>query len=230
MNMTNLIVLCIAGVAYIAIKFIAKNAVTSRKIVFAGSPSEQSNTQISPTPKNKPLYITGDQEVDVSNLIQLSIKGKSLDPLGIKDGSTVFVEIINTLLDLNTLIGRFVVFKIDNNRTLQEHPLKNISIVEGALKIRKVIRIIDTTPNIENISEGINNFLLNNDTDFSNYSAEKQCETMDRILEKYRFASTYYRDDTQLIMSITYKNGGTLKDYSFHSPTFLYGIVKYSSL
>ena len=37
-----------------------------------------------------------------------------------------------------------------------------------------------------------------------------------------------YNEDEYLIMSITYKNG-ICKDYSFHSPKWLYGIVEYNT-
>lgn len=235
MSITNLIVFGIACGAYIVIRFITKGITMRQKFVFAGSPSEEpSNTVVVPIPKNKPVYINGEQEVNISGLTQLSIKGKSLEPLDIKDGSTVFVKELNkseiSELDLNTLIGRFVVFTIDNDRTLQEHPLKNISIVEGALKIRKVIKIINSGIEKDDIKENIAKFLTDNDADFIKLTDEEKSSTLDRVITKYEFASKYYNNPPKLIMSITYKDNGTRKDYSFHSPKFLYGIVQYNSL
>ena len=67
------------------------------------------------------------------------------------------------------------------------------------------------------------------DLDFQNSTDEEQKAFLDKIVGKYLFASNYYTNDNKLIMSITYKSGKE-KDYSFHSPQFLYGVVKYNSI
>ena len=52
------------------------------------------------------------------------------------------------------MIGRFVVFNIDNDRTLKEHPLKNI-IVSNGLKTRKVIGIVQTKLDEKQINRNV---------------------------------------------------------------------------
>ena len=130
--MIDLIILGVGGVAYLTMRSIIKKSTIEVRVAYAGNPDScKPNTRKIPLPKNNPIYRDGDIEVDVSNLTPLIIDGHSLEPLGIKDGSTIFVEenknenkddIQNK--ELANLIGRFVVFNIDNDRTLKEHPLK----------------------------------------------------------------------------------------------------------
>lgn len=229
-KMTVYIITLAIATAYICMRYITKKMKVKYKIVFAGHPSSDiSNIDISPLPQNAPKYKLGIEEVDVSNLEQLIVKGKSLEPFGIKDGATVFVKRLEPNPNeekLEKLIGRFIVFEIDNERTLKEHPLKNITIAEGGLKLRKVVKIISrTSPDAETV---ILDFLNHYDNDFQLQSNEEKRNEYDRYLRKYQFAKSYYNDDF-LIMSITYKNG-KCKDYSFHSPKFLYGQVEYNTI
>lgn len=144
--MIDLIILGVGGVAYFTMRSIIKKSTIEVRVAYAGNPDScKPNTRNIPLPKNNPIYRNGDIEVDVSNLIPLIIDGHSLEPLGIKDGSTIFVEKKDDIQDkeLENLIGRFVVFNIDNDRTLKEHPLKNI-VVNNGLKTRKAIGIVQT--------------------------------------------------------------------------------------
>ena len=232
MSMNTLIII-LAIIAYIGFRYITTKMTVKRKIVFAGHPSSHdiTNVDVSPLPQNNPQYRIGTETVDTSKLEQMVVKGKSLEPFGIKDGSIVFVRNIKkdnytTLALLNKLIGRFIVFMIDNERTLQEYPLKNITIAEDGLKLRKVIKVLkkEETEGETNIKQ----FLSENDYDFANKSEEDQKKELDRYIKKFKFASNYYQEDAFLIMSITYRNG-VGKDYSFHSPKYLYGIVEYNT-
>ena len=230
--MIDLIILGVGGVAYLTMRSIIKKSTIEVRVAYAGNPDScKPNTRKIPLPKNNPIYRDGDIEVDVSNLTPLIIDGHSLEPLGIKDGSTIFVEenknenkddIQNK--ELANLIGRFVVFNIDNDRTLKEHPLKNI-IVSNGLKTRKVIGIVQTKLDEKQIKNQINE-IMSSDKEFQHLESDKK-EAL--IAKKYKSASEYYSNDQNLIMSITYKYGKE-KDLSFHSPSFLFGIVKYNSI
>lgn len=233
--MIDLIILGVGGVAYLTMRSIIKKSTIEVRVAYAGNPDScKPNTRKIPLPKNNPIYRDGDIEVDVSNLTPLIIDGHSLEPLGIKDGSTIFVEenknenkddIQNK--ELANLIGRFVVFNIDNDRTLKEHPLKNI-IVSNGLKTRKVIGIVQTKLDEKQIKNQINE-IMSSDKEFQHIESDKKEAFIAKIAKKYKFASDYYSNDQNLIMSITYKYGKE-KDLSFHSPSFLFGIVKYNSI
>lgn len=228
--MIDLIILGVGGVAYFTMRSIIKKSTIEVRVAYAGNPDScKPNTRNIPLPKNNPIYRNGDIEVDVSNLIPLIIDGHSLEPLGIKDGSIIFVEKKDDIQDkeLENLIGRFVVFNIDNDRTLKEHPLKNI-VVNNGLKTRKAIGIVQTKLDEEQIKNQINEIMFS-DKEFQHLEFDKKEAFIAKIAKKYKFASDYYSNDQNLIMSITYKYGKE-KDLSFHSPRFLFGIVKYNSI
>lgn len=230
---TNIIIIVSVIIAYAGVRYVTRRMTVKRKVVFAGHPSSDDipNIDISPLPQNDPKYRIGAESVDVSGLEQMVVKGKSLENFGIRDGSIVFVKPIESdrneeLAFLEKLIGRFVVFRIDNARTLKEYPLKNITVVEDGVKLRKAVMILSREDaGTESI---IKQFLLDNDKDFACKPEVEQTEEYDRYIKKFRFAASYYREDKYLVMSITYKNG-VCKDYSFHSPKWLYGIVEYNT-
>lgn len=120
-----------------------------------------------------------------------------------------------------------LIFNIDNDRTLKEHPLKNI-VVNNGLKTRKAIGIVQTKLDEEQIKNQINK-IMSSDKEFQHLEFDKKEAFIAKIAKKYKFASDYYSNDQNLIMSITYKYGKE-KDLSFHSPRFLFGIVKYNSI
>lgn len=222
----NFLALGIGIVAYIIIRSIVKKATIEVPIVFAGSPmSGYANSRVIPIPKNKPIYREGEKEIDVSGLKQFIVIGCSLEPLGIRDGDVLYVDVINKndQLDQNSLIGRFVIYNIDTKRTRIEHPLKSIDVTEG-FKARKVLAIVKTKQDTETISEEVKKF-IKEDEDGLVESNIENC--IQRVIEKYLFASEYYKEDDILLMSVTYKNGK--KDLSFHSLNFIYGVVKYAS-
>ena len=104
--------------------------------------------------------------------------------------------------------------------------MKNITVTEDGLKLRKVVKIINKRSS--NAPKDILDFINQYDTDFQELGATDKNNESDRYLKKFDFAASYYNNDDFLIMSITYKNGEN-KDYSFHSPEWIYGIVEYNT-
>lgn len=222
----NFLILGLGCVAYLIIRSIAKNATIEVPVVYAGSPmTGYANSRVIPAPKNKPIYREGEKEIDVSRLKQFVVIGCSLEPLGIRDEDVLYVEIIDQEhpVEQKSLIGRYVIYKIDTERTRLEHPLKPIDVTEG-FKARKVLAVVKTKQKTEVIKEEVKKFIKEDEDDLMESNIE---DCIQRVLNKYLFASEYYKDDDYLLMSITYKNGK--KDLSFHSVKFLYGVVKYAS-
>lgn len=83
--------------------------------------------------------------------------------------------------ELGNLIGRFIVFKIDNERTLKEYPLKNITVTEDGLKLRKVVKIINKRNS--NAQNEILDFINQYDTDFQELEATDKKNESDRYLK-----------------------------------------------
>lgn len=214
----------IGGAAYLVIRSIVNKATMEVPVVFAGTPmGGYANSRVIPIPKNRPIYREGEQEIDVSSLKQFVVVGHSLEPLGIRDGDILYVSVEDKEhpTDTKLLIGRFVVYNIDTERTRVEHPLKTIDVTTG-WKARKVLAVVKTKQ--ENIREEVKKFIAEGEENL----IEADVETcVQRVLDKYSFASRYYNEDDELLMSVTYKDGK--KDLSFHSPRYLYGIVKYTS-
>ena len=222
--------LVIALVILLIVKLLLGRVTYSVRVAHAGHiDSNKSNIRKVVAYKNRPVYKVGVNEINVSKLVPLIVEGCSLEPLGIKDESTIYVEEIENIpgSELTSLIGRFIVLKIDNERSLQEYPMKNISVVDG-LKARKVIDILSTKLVNSEIRTKINN-IIKNDQELNNYDTARKEEFKNRIEKKYFFASSYYKNEEYLIMSVTYKNGSE-KDLSFHSPKYLYGVVRYNSI
>lgn len=215
----------IGGVAYLVIRSIVNKATMEVPVVFAGTPmGGYANSRVIPIPKNRPIYREGEQEIDVSSLKQFVVVGHSLEPLGIRDGDILYVSVEDKEhpTDTKLLIGRFVVYNIDTERTRVEHPLKTIDVTTG-WKARKVLAVVKTKQE-KNIREEVKKFIAEGEENL----IEADVETcVQRVLDKYSFASRYYNEDDELLMSVTYKDGK--KDLSFHSPRYLYGIVKYTS-
>ena len=216
----------IGGAAYLVIRSIVNKATKEVPVVFAGTPmGGYANSRVIPIPKNRPIYREGEQEIDVSSLKQFVVVGLSLEHLGIRDGDILYVSVEDKEhpTDTKLLIGRFVVYNIDTERTRVEHPLKTIDVTTG-WKARKVLAVVKTKQEKENIREEVKKFIAEGEENL----IEADVETcVQRVLDKYSFASRYYNEDDELLMSVTYKDGK--KDLSFHSPRYLYGIVKYTS-
>lgn len=169
--------------------------------------------------------LVGHVSYTVQQLLIVVVVGCSLEPLGIRDKDVLYEEIIDQEhpVEQKSLIGRYVIYNINTERTCLEHPLKPIDVTEG-FKARKVLAVVKTKQNAEVIKEEVKKFIKEDEDDLMESNMEG---CIQRVLNKYLFASKYYKDDDNLLMSMTYKNGK--KDLSFHSVKFLYGVVKYAS-
>ena len=192
------------------------------RVAFAGSYDGKGTVKKVYKDRNRTIYTEGEKKVDLSNYEKFLISGRSLEKVGISDGSFVYTQPIKTEKELHTLCGRFVVFKYDNDRLREEHP-EITDLVEDGFKARKVVAIFSNGLEEEAFNNKITP-ILSVDKDIDDVESCKAC-----LWKKYAFASKYYKDDSNLIVSITYKDGEK-KDYSFHSFKFLQGVVKYKSL
>jgi len=175
-----------------------------------------------------PVHTYIDKErVNVFKLSKIIIRGKSLEKFGIKDKSLVYVSRWNLkdnkdLSKLKTLIGKIVILEIDNERTAIEHPFEKDFFTTSGYKARNVILIVE---------RGLSKSELLSKLQFLNRPHEDLPEDIEsfknRIFEKYEFATGYYGDEPNFIMSMTYRNNGTKLGFSFHSSKFIFGAVQY---
>lgn len=225
--MNTLILVVGAFVIYIVIKWLSQKATITVPTAFAGSPKKDIPVEETLPISYYPVqtYIEG-KRIRVFKFVKFIIRGRSLEKLGIKDRSLAYVSLwnhkyYNSLEKLKSLIGKIIIFSIDNERTAIEHPLDAYFNPAG-YKARKAILIVERDLSKED---------LLNKMSFLNYQNEdfpKDMEAFkDRIVEKYKFATDFYKEEKYFIMSITYRNEGTKLGISFHSPKFLYGIVQH---
>jgi len=189
-------------------------------VAFAGA-YDGSETVVSvPKSRNNTIYTEGDNVVNLDSYTKYIISGKSLEKVGIADRTYVYTSTPND--DLYSLINRFVIFRYDNKRLAEEHP--EIKNPVEAFKARKVASIFHTKLSKSDFDEKMN-VILSSDNEIADTT-----KCVEHLWKKYSFASGFYDKEDVLIVSITYKDNGTRKDYSFHSPTFLAGVVKYKSI
>jgi len=189
-------------------------------IAFAGA-YDGSQTVVSvPKSRNNTIYTEGDNIVNLSSYSKYIISGKSLEKVGISDGSYVYTSKPDG--DLYSLINRFVIFRYDSKRLAEEHP--DIQNPVDAFKARKATSVFNTRLSKSDFVKKIG-ALLSADSEIKDVA-----KCTEHLWKKYSFASDFYDNDKFLIVSITYKDNGTCKDYSFHSPAFLAGVVKYKSV
>ena len=160
--------------------------------------------------------------MDLSKYDKFLISGRSLEKVGLSDGVFVYTQSFNADVDdLYSICNRFVIFKYDNKRLSEEHP--EITNPIDGYKARKVSSIFKSNLSEEGFKTKIKE-ILSHDNDIQNVE-----NYISRLWDKYSFASRFYVNEQELIVSITYKNG-ECKDYSFHSKRFLAGVVKYKSV
>lgn len=188
---------------------------------FAGKPCGQETTEVVSISRHMTRHKCQGKNVRFFNYVPFLIKGPSLEREGLPDHTLIYVD---TNLDMSSLIryiDRFIILKIDTLRSQKEHPEKEFSIKEG-FKARKMVGIFLSRMNRQEFTEQMS-AILRKDREVTEASYE---DVMKRMWEKYSFASQYYKDDKNIIVSLTYKDG-LVKDYSFHSPKFLYGVGRY---
>ena len=218
--MTAAYIILFLFLIYFVVLVLSRKQFDNIPVAFAGAYNGTDTTMKISKSRNPVIYTEGDKPIDLDNFTRYIISGKSLEKLGIENG--MFVYTVPPLDELSLLTDRFVVFRYDNDRLAVEHP--EIKNPVDSFKARKVIDIIPTA-----ISYGQFEKLI-----YPTLSADNEIKDKDECLkclwEKYSFASGFYSEDKSLIISVTYKDNGTRKDYSFHSPRFLEGIIRYKSV
>lgn len=226
--MNTLYIVTGAFVIYLVIKWLSQKATVTVPTAFAGSPNRDIPVAETLPVSYYPVHTYMDgKRISVFKYIKIIIRGRSLEKFGVKDKSLVYVskwdkEDSSSIEKLKSLIGKIVILSIDNERTAIEHPLDPNFFNSSGLKARKAIMIVDRDLSSDELLEKLT-FLNNQNDDFpDDMEAFKK-----RIVEKYKFATDFYTNESHLIMSITYRNDGTKLGFSFHSPKFIYGIVQY---
>lgn len=197
------------------------------RVAFAGSPELRPSVVEIPRPRHEPKYTLNGVEIEKRDLEPILITGHSLEKWGINDGDVVYVNRISKeeISKYDFLNNKFVIFKIDNDRTKAEKGYVEIVVKEG-LKARKFITAIaHSVPDEER--EAYFTQVLANDKDFQCLNEEEKKLFRETLTKKYLFARQYYSNDTELLFSETYRHNGSVKGYSFHSPKYLYGYVKF---
>lgn len=219
--MTVLYILILAFLVYFTISIVSSNRTEQVKRAFAGSYDGKDTVVSIPKDRNETIYTEGENKVDLSGYDKFIIYGKSLKRVGLSDGVFVYTKPLEEGEDIYSICHRFVIFKYDNQRLAKEHPeIKNL--VDG-FKARKVETIFETNLSEEEFKKRMTQLLaVDNDI-------HDKVGCVEKLWEKYKFAKDYYKNEEKLIVSITYKKG-KCKDYSFHSPKYLYGVVRYKSV
>lgn len=186
-------------------------------IVYAGKPEEEKSIK-----KTQEEWCDVDFVSENGTIVELKaykpflVKGTSLEPEGISDGTKIFVEMLSHFKKKGSLEnfvqGQFIVLKNDAKRAKKEYPERKVL---NGLKIRKFIMTIE-----RGLSDDVINGILNK-------LEENISEALrQNVLKKYKFVCDYYKKDEKFLLSVTYKDGKNM-DFSFHSTTYLRGVVKY---
>lgn len=214
----------IAGILLYAVIHI----LTSKKTelvdkAFAGKPKGSANAIEVKKEPNRTIYTENGEERDLSMMRRFIIEGNSLEKAGLNDGVTVYTDLVYDKERPLSISGYFIILKIDNERTMAEHP-EMTDYIEG-FKARKLVTVFPTKMSRQEFDKKMTP-ILTQDGDVEE-AAITDCK--EHLWGKYDFASSYYNTQGQLLVSITYKDGET-KDYSFHSLEYLAGIVKFKDV
>lgn len=173
---------------------------------FAGAYDGNGTVAILPKDRNKTIYTEGESVIDLSDFDKFLITGNSLEKVELSDSTFVYTKPLGDD-DIYSICNHFVIFKYDNDE----------------YRARKVVAILETNLSKTNFEEKFKGILMS-DTDVTDVD-----DCLKYLWKKYEFASDYYKEDKELIISMTY-NSEQCKDYSFHSVHFLYGVVRYKSI
>lgn len=191
---------------------------------FAGAPKGSDTVIEMSTESNKTIYVENGREIDLSKMRKFYIDGKSLRKAGLDDGTVVYTEMLSDEDSLLLLVDSFIILKMDKDRMKAEYPEKPEPI--NGFKARKAVAVLPTKMDMAVFGSKMSE-ILKGDTEI----AENEWEScLERLKTKYQFASDYYKDDKEIIVSITYKGDDETKDYSFHSPSWLAGVVRYKNI
>ena len=219
--MTALYIIISAFIIYFIIKIATTKRTENVNIAFAGAYDGAATVKSVPKERNKTIYTEGENEIDLSGYDKFLISGRSLEKVGLPDGTFVYSKPLKDGEDIFSICNHFVIFKYDVKRLAEEHP--EITNPIDGYKARKVITICPNNLCEQDFKEKFRPIILND----GEINDSENC--IECLWHKYSFASASYKDDPELIVSITYKKGEQ-KDYSFHSVKFLKGIVKYKSI
>lgn len=218
--MVTVYILIIAFLIYFVVRVLSRRRVEEVPVAFAGAYNGGATCVKLSVGPNPIIYTEGEKRVNLDKCIRYVISGHSLERVGIDDG--MFVYTVAPAADvLSSIEGKFVIFRYDNERLVAEHP--DITDPVESYKARKVVAIVPSGVTYEQFTHFMYP-LLSNDTEIDGVD-----ECMSCLWSKYEFASRFYHEDKSLIVSITYKDSGRRKDYSFHSAKFLVGVIKYRS-
>lgn len=217
-----LYVLIAALVVYFVIWIATVKRTEKVLVAFAGSYDGTDVVKSFPKERNKTIYTEGENVVDLAEYDKFIISGHSLERVGVPEGAFVYAKSLDVEKEgVYSLCNRIVVFRYDNKRLAVEHP-EITNRVDG-YKVRKVKSILENHLAEADFKERMGRIL----------SLDKEIMSVEgclpRLWSKYSFASDFYKEDKELVVSVTYKNG-EYKDYSFHSLGFLHGVVKYKSV
>lgn len=189
-------------------------------LAYAGTADGMPTVKFVPASRNKPIYTENGERVDLSKFDTFLISGDSLHKAGLKSGTYVYT-LQPKDFNLRNIPGKFIIFRYDVERQKKEHP--DVDISSDSLKARKAELIIDTKLSETDFRKEMSLRIIEDD-EFMNKD-----EVLSSLWRKYKFASDFYSNKDNLIVSMTYKQGKR-KTYSFHSPDFLVGIVEYKSV
>lgn len=190
------------------------------RYVYAGKPEGEEYAPISQSDIENTDFISDNKEsMDISSYKVFIVKGTSLEPEEISNGSTIFVQMIywwQRKLAYSKCIEelkykRFIILQNDAKRGKKENPQRKIL---NGLKIRRVVEVVDNSLSKEHLM------------DILKEKESMPVDLLEHVYSKYIFACNYYKNE-KLILSVTYKDG--IKGYSFHSINYLRGIVKYKT-
>lgn len=198
-------------------------------IAYAGSPTSSAVEKEVKGSQYATVFREGGKKVSMDGLYPYLVDGNSLEPEGFRNGSTIYVDkdVVASMeqLQLETFIGRFVVIAIDDERYRLEHPEKPIRI-EGGFKVRKVLGFFDSNVQREGFNELMNGLIEKfNGSPYHNCVDDRH-RFIESLYQKFDSARRYYRDEPKIMVFVTYKEG-VYRDFSFHSPKYIVGVVRY---
>lgn len=158
---------------------------------------------------NKTFYFNG-ENVNINDYEVFVVDGESMSNCGIHTDNGVLVSCLFDKQKIDN--GTIVIYEIDSTRYAHTHP--NAVEPQSGFKIRQFLGYADLSNNNQEIYESVKNIDVDlNDMEFKNL-----------LFSKLDKARNYFHNQ-MVTISITYKD--ETKDYSIHSLSELYGIVRY---
>lgn len=218
--MIYIIILGIVVVFLVVIKLVTNGLTEYVDYAFVEDPTGEGKTIAIKKGRNKMIYIEGGKVVDLSGYDKYIVSGPSMEKVGLQNGSYIYTKDLKDDEPIESICNHFVVFKFDKKRFSKEHP-KNKVPIDG-YKVRKAIAFLPTKLSEEAFIAKMSKIL------------NKDKEILDKkkyvysLYEKYKFASEFYKDEDELIVSFTYRKG-IVKDYSFEPAILIKSVVKFKS-